>query len=230
MCDWEFSAVTMQRTQNNDMLTIVVCDNSHIYSTVEPLLKRYMLSKAYHRHPLLPILLIADAALEDYRDGLDDLISQSESTIRVVDAILQQELSLYQRELTVQLAAITGRRERLSHVAAFLRAFHSSLRNLLNLHDGSDALKVTPGSLQSPSTPAGDQVIPIPPLDSMLQYLISASGDMLERSTAGDTILQTSFIVVRIRDGHGTTTALLTLANFRRRFDLRSETLKSAFD
>jgi hypothetical protein len=200
MRDWLFSAVTLQRTRNNDILGIIVIGNQYKHNNIEAVLKRYVSSKTYYRHPLYPILLIADAALEDYRDIIELAVFQSQTTMRLSDVIFQQGLRVNQKDLTTELADTTGRRERLTHLLGMMKAFQASVRNLLNLHDGSDAPSGDPGLLQSPSTQAGGQVVSIPPLTSMLQCIISASGDILERITVADTVLQNSFLVVRIPD------------------------------
>jgi hypothetical protein len=152
--DWLFFAVTMQRTRNNDILSIIVSENRLKNSSIEPVLKRYISSKIYHRHPLFTIFLVADAALEDYRDASSDLLRQSEIADSVVDDIPQHGIKGFWKDPTAFLVDIKFRRTRLTRLSGDLKAFHASLRNLLNLFDRRD---MNPGSLQSFSTQGGAQ-------------------------------------------------------------------------
>ena len=56
------------------MLSIIVSNAQRTFHETEPISKRYISSRHYHRHPLFPILLIADSALEDYREMYEDIL------------------------------------------------------------------------------------------------------------------------------------------------------------
>jgi hypothetical protein len=200
MCDPLVSAITLERKQENDILSIIIVDYQRRYASIQYVVKRYISSKSYHRHPLFPILLIADAALEDYRDILESICAKS--TLR--GHLLKESGMIDFRNLqdtAFDLAYITFQREELTCFGGNLRAFHASVRNLMNLHDGRDVLVGGHGSLQSLSTQAGGQLIPLPLLHSTLQHLVSASGDILETVTSTDARLQHAFLVVRTCDG-----------------------------
>jgi len=199
MRDWLFSAVTLQRTRNSDMLSIVVSNVLRTFPETEPIFKRCISSRHYHRHPLFPILVIADSALEDYLNIYDDILEElSDKGHPPLPCHQHAEPVLNPEDPAARLAYITGRRERLNYLSGDLKGFHASVRNLLTLPDGAN---VEPGSPQSPSGQSAVQTIPMLPLDSMLYYLVSASGDILERMSTTDTRLQHAFLVVRLRGG-----------------------------
>jgi hypothetical protein len=231
MRDWLFSAVTLRRTRHNDILSIIVSGNQHKYSNIEPFIERYVSSKAYHLHPLFPMLLIADAALEDYRDISDRILTHSEDLHHSLGIPFQhggpRVRQHYQRDPAAGLADIASERERLTRLSGDLKAFHASLRNLLSLQDGRDGSNEDTGSLQSISTQSGGRAIP--PLSPMLQYLVSASGDILERITATDTRLQFLFPVVSSCGAQSPMSAFVVLIRLRCKSALHSETLKLAF-
>jgi hypothetical protein len=202
MRDWLFSVVTMQRTRNNDMLSIIVSDK-YKYSNAGSVLQQYILSRTHHRHPLFPIALIANAALEDYAEISEQASARLTTNGRLPDTTDQQDP-------TAGLAGIAGQRERLTRVTGQFKAFDTSVRNLLTLHDGKDASSRDLISLQSLPAQAGGKAIP-DPLSLMLQYIVGAMGDILERTAATDTRLQTAFLVVRIRDAQDPKSALVVL-------------------
>jgi hypothetical protein len=181
MCDWQFYAVSLQRTQNNDIISILISDLEHTYSNVEPLMNRYISSKAYCRHPLFPILLGADASLENYRDRSDHILALSEDLHDTFGVSFRHGGSKvpqnYQRDIAADLADIASERERLARILGGLKAFHASVQNLLHFNDG---MSVNPS------------------LTSMLQCLISGSGEMLDKITATDARFGFLFFVVRI--------------------------------
>ena len=191
-CDARFSVATLQRTPNDDILSIVVYNDSQ--TCFDDVVKRYTSSKVYCRHPLLPILLVADAALEDYRNSLERTLVNA-SSVKSVSRLLDARVV---HASTARLNAITFQRERLTRLSGDLKAFHASVRNLLSLHDGRN---VDPGSLQCLSSQSGGQLVPIPSLGSMIPYLVHASGDILEVIPVIDTNFQNAFIIVRFRDG-----------------------------
>jgi hypothetical protein len=92
MRDWLFSVVTLQRTRNNDILSIIVSNsgNEKKHSSIELVFQRYISSKIYLRHSLFPILLIADATLEDYRDMYDRFLTQSEMSSYTLEGFYQR--------------------------------------------------------------------------------------------------------------------------------------------
>jgi hypothetical protein len=179
MCDPMFSAVTLQRTTNKEILSIIVSGDKSNFSHMAPLTSRYISSKPYHCCPLFPILFVADAALDDYRNLLDDILSISKEM-----SLGTHVINFHPEDFLARIMSLRGD----------LNAFHASVLNVLNLNDGRDA-----SILQSPATQAGGQVIPIPSLDSMLRYLVSAAEDILVRSTVTDTILQNASFAVCIR-------------------------------
>lgn len=226
MSDWLFSAVTLRRTRNNDLLSIIVSDNQDKHSKIEPVLNRYISSSSYHRHSLFPILLIADAALEDYRDISILILPHSRIKDPLLDFIFQTGGSqgvVYQQDPAAGLADITSRTERLTRLSGNLKAFHASVRDLLNLHDERN---MNPGLLHSLAPQAGGQAIPISPLGPMLQYLVSASGDILERITTTDTRLQSLFLAVGVYDRQALSVVLITS---RCKSASRNKTLKLVF-
>ena len=191
-CDARFSVATLQRTPNDDILSIVVYNDSQ--TCFDDVVKRYTSSKVYCRHPLLPILLVADAALEDYRDSPERMLVNA-SSVTSVSRLLDARVV---HTSAARLNTITFQRERLTRLSGDLKAFHASVRNLLTLHDGRN---VDPGSLQCLSSQSGGQLVPIPSLGSMIPYLVHASGDILEVIPVIDTNFQNAFIIVRFRDG-----------------------------
>jgi hypothetical protein len=202
MCDSLFSAVTLKRTGTNDLLSIIVSGNKHKYeySNMEPVLERYISSKFFHRHPLFPICLIADAALEDYRVVSNDVLARSRDLDRFFGITFQNRAifgdTSYEEDPAAGLANIAGERESLARLSGDLKTFCASLQNLLNLYDESNGSSGNSGSPQSVSAQVGGQLITS--LSSMLQYLISASGDILEEITTTDTGLQTLFPLVSV--------------------------------
>lgn len=146
-------------------------------------MERYTSSKAYYRHPLFPILLIADAALEDYRDIADRFVTLS-SDMRLTLGLKNG------------LANITVQRDKVARLSGDLKTFHASLQSLLDLRDEKNGSAGDPGSPRSVATQARGQMLT--PLSSIMQYLVSASGDILETTTAIDTKLQFLFPVVSI--------------------------------
>lgn len=198
MCDPLLPVVTLHRERNNDILSIIVSGNQHRYSNVEPVVKRYISSKTYHRHSLFPILLIADAALEDYRALLARRQGQQRENNRILNVAFIPGGPVLDRQDS--LVHITRQREQLTRISGNLKTFNGCIRNLLNLHDRSDHSSGTNGPLQTPSGQSGGQTTPIPSLDSMLQYLVSASGEILEKVAVLDMRLQNTFLVVRTRD------------------------------
>jgi hypothetical protein len=128
--------------------------------------------------------------LEDYR-GFSDLIgaySASANNLLVFMSYMGDRLN-NQKGPAASLTAITKQREKLARLSGNLKALHASARNLLTLHDGRN---IDPGSLQ---------LISVPSLSSMMQYLVNTSGDVLETIPVIDTTFQNAFIIVRFRDG-----------------------------
>lgn len=198
MSDALFSAVTLQKAGNNHLLSIIVSGNMHKYSNIEPVTKRYISSKTYHRHPLFPICLIADAALEDYRRFFNGILAKISNggQVYTVDQHSMPILDLHNP--AIGLAYVTAQRQLLNEVTSDLKAFHVSARDLLVFHRGRN---VDPGSLQSHPGQSGTQAMPSPSLDSMLQYLVRTSEDSLDKMTSADTRLQHLFLAVRVCDG-----------------------------
>jgi hypothetical protein len=206
VCDTRFSAVTLERTQNNDILSIIMVRSQHRYTHMELLMKRYISAKTYHRHLLFPVLLIADAALEDYRMSFEGAVNGPAAEGHDFLDLLNvgaEGLHRDQRDFAADLARITVQREQLTRSLGDVKAFNASVRNLLNDIDGRYASSVGPGLLRSPSAQARGQSAPIPLTDSTLQRLVLASGDLLVRLASTDARLQNSFLVVSIRDGQG---------------------------
>lgn len=193
------------------MLSIIVSNAQRTFHGTEPIFKRYISSRHYHRHPFFPILLIADSALEDYREMHEDVLVELWDNDQLLPSHQHSEPVLDPDDPAAGLVHITGQRERLNYLSGDLKGFHASVRNLLTLHDGTN---VEPGSPQSLSGQSAVQTIPMLPLDSMLHYLFSASGDVLERMLTTDTRLQHAFLVVRLRGGQTRLNPLLKFTDY----------------
>jgi hypothetical protein len=203
MHDWLFHGVTLQITRNDDLLSIIVSSGgkAKTYANIKLFTHRYISSKFYSRHSLFPILLFADAALENYRDAINNHLAQSWEDSRLLGEFNKHNrLSTGQQDSAAKLTWVARQREQVTQVSCDLKDFHASVRNLLNLHDGSAASSGPPAPPQPISDQYGGQTIPILSLVSMGQYLVSSSSDILEKVAGIDIKLQNNFLVVRFRD------------------------------
>jgi hypothetical protein len=229
MCDGLFSAVTLERTQDNDILSMIFIGNQFEYSKIERLMKQFISSRHYHRHPLFPITLLANSALEDYQELLKLVSFELTSKDGIVEFTDHFGMPVQNHEdPAAGLADIANSREQVTSFRGEFNAFHASVRNVLTLHDGKDASSRDLSSLQSLSTQAGGQAIPIPPLSSTLQYIVSAMGNILEQLAVNEAKLQFTFLVVSI--GMNRVSARVVLIPLRCKSASRKETLKWAFD
>lgn len=195
MRDWHFSAVTLQRDQDNTLLGIIISSDDTKYTKVEKIIERLLKSTQLASHPLLPIIVAADGAVEDYRVLSDELLVNSEDVHHSLGLPFKhtgsRRLKHSSKDPARSLVDLSIERERLIRLSGDIKAFNASIQSL-RTHNHRAANPIKHGVLSGAVLAEIDQDV-----KSMLDYLSAASHDISERVVATDTRLQMLFAVVR---------------------------------
>ena len=192
--DWHFSAMTLQRDEDNSILGIIITGDDLKYSNINEITNRIVKSAHLCQHPLFPIVVAADGALEDYRELSDELLVNSEDVHHSLGLPFKYEgarrLKHVSQDPATSLTNLINERERLIRLAGDTKAFYASTKTLLDLKHTASSVSMSGVSAGKSTSEINDSI------EAMLEYLVAASQDILERVAATDARMQMLFASV----------------------------------